>query len=84
MRKRFRGNQPISVSTELEAGAGSGEGAGEGKRAKGGMLYAGKGMYEGTGPKGTSGREMDEAEKEEGEFEVFVRNDGIEDLRRKK
>lgn len=32
MRKRFRGNQPIAVSKELEGGGGSG---------KGGQLYGG-------------------------------------------
>lgn len=32
MRKRFRGNQPIALSKELEGGAGQ----------SGGMLYAGK------------------------------------------
>lgn len=63
MRKRFRGNRPISTSTELE---------GSGKAP---MLYAGKGTF-------------DETEKkkkiEEGtEYEVFTRNDGSEDLRKK-
>jgi len=36
MRKRFRGNQPIAVSKELEGGGG------------GGMLYAGKPAFEST------------------------------------
>ncbi|KAI4200901.1 MAG: hypothetical protein LQ350_003587 [Teloschistes chrysophthalmus] len=42
MRKRFRGNQPMAVSKELEG-------------EKGGQLYAGKMM--GTGAKATGGRE---------------------------
>ncbi|KAL8954130.1 MAG: hypothetical protein Q9222_000012 [Ikaeria aurantiellina] len=42
MRKRFRGNQPIAVSKELEG-------------EKGGQLYAGSGF--GTGVKATSGDE---------------------------
>lgn len=72
MRKRFRGNRPISTSQELEAG---------GDREKSvGMLYAGKGSYEGTGPKATSGKEELLAT---GEYEKFVRNDGIEDVRKK-
>ena len=81
MRKRFRGNKPISVSTELEAG-GDSEGKlrwGEGE----GMLYAGRGTYEGTGPRRTDGREERGGEGDE-EFERFVRNDGVEDVRRKK
>ena len=68
MRKRFRGNKPIATSQELEAG---------GDRT--GMLYAGKGTYEGSGVKGTDGRD----DKEREEFERYVRNDGIEDLRKK-
>ncbi|GAB1741480.1 hypothetical protein KC331_g818 [Hortaea werneckii] len=68
MRKRFRGNKPIATSTELEAG---------GEKPQG-MLYAGKGSYEGVGPKGTNGRD-----DTDGEYEVFVRNDGIEDIRKK-
>ena len=77
MRKRFRGNKPISTSVELEAG---------GDRTKGiGMLYAGRAAYDDAGPKGTDGREMDSrgADGDE-EWERFVRNDGIEDVRRKK
>lgn len=62
MRKRFRGNKPISTSTELE---------GEGKVP---MLYAGKGTYE----------DATKKKIEEGsEYEVFTRNDGTEDLRKK-
>nr|POF22392.1 mitochondrial protein [Quercus suber] len=73
MRKRFRGNKPISTSQELEAGGGE-----EGTKIDGGMLYAGGKSY--SDVKGTDGRE-DQAR--DGEFERFVRNDGIEDLRRK-
>lgn len=71
MRKRFRGNAPISTSVELEAG----------KAGKTGMLYAGKGTYEGTEPKGTDGRD-DQAAEREG-WEKFERNDGITDWRKK-
>ena len=47
MRKRFRGNAPISVSSELE-------GAGGGQKAAGVVqLYGGKPAFEGV--KGTSG-----------------------------
>ncbi|KAK4542489.1 hypothetical protein LTR36_006741 [Oleoguttula mirabilis] len=74
MRKRFRGNKPIATSVEVEAGGGEkGTPVGSG----GGMLYAGKGGYEGVGPKSTDGRGSEE------EYEVYVRNDGIEDLRKK-
>jgi cytochrome c oxidase assembly factor 5 len=44
MRKRFRGNQPISVSHELEGG-----GPGQGQKvaeASGGQLYGGKPAFE--------------------------------------
>lgn len=62
MRKRFRGNRPISTSTELE---------GSGKAP---MLYAGKGTFD----------ETEKKKIEEGtEYEVFTRNDGSEDLRKK-
>lgn len=47
MRKRFRGNQPIAVSKELEGGESS---AG----ARGGQLYAGKPAFAGA-VKGTDG-----------------------------
>ena len=73
MRKRFRGNAPISTSTELEAG-------GEGDHVPAGMLYAGKPSYESI--KGTEGREGRGGEGDE-EWERFVRNDGIEDVRKK-
>nr|OQO17894.1 hypothetical protein B0A51_13448 [Rachicladosporium sp. CCFEE 5018] len=68
MRKRFRGNKPISTSQELEAGGGE----------KGSMLYAGKGGYEGVGPPETDGREL-----EREEVEKWIRNDGVEDVRKK-
>jgi len=42
MRKRFRGNQPISVSHELEGGAGQKSIGGEGP----GQLYGGKPAFE--------------------------------------
>jgi cytochrome c oxidase assembly factor 5 len=66
MRKRFRGNKPISTSTELEAGGGK----------EVGMLYAGKSGYEGVGPKGSDG-------KDDEQYEKWVRNDGVEDIRKK-
>lgn len=67
MRKRFRGNKPIAVSQELEAGADD----------RTNQLYAGRGTYEGVGPTATDGRE-----KHDERFEKYVRNDGIEDLRK--
>ena len=70
MRKRFRGNKPISVSPELEGGS----------LNEATMLYAGKGTYEGSGPRTTDGRD---AEMEREEYERFVRNDGTEDWRKK-
>ncbi|TKA52122.1 hypothetical protein B0A55_13132 [Friedmanniomyces simplex] len=72
MRKRFRGNKPIATSTENEAGGGRGIGDG------GGMLYAGRGSYdkEKEGGGGDGGKEGDE-------WEVYTRNDGIEDVRKK-
>nr|POF07203.1 choline transport protein [Quercus suber] len=73
MRKRFRGNKPISTSQELEAGGGE-----EGTKVGEGMLYAGGRSY--SDVKGTDGRED---QTRAGDFETFVRNDGIEDLRKK-
>lgn len=78
MRKRFRGNKPVATSVELDAGGGGEEV----------MMYAGKGTYEGVGPRETSGREGEfngagSASGAGGEYEVYVRNDGIEDLRKK-
>ncbi|KAM0722644.1 hypothetical protein Q7P37_002085 [Cladosporium fusiforme] len=63
MRKRFRGNKPISTSQELDG-------------ESGGQLYAGKSAYAGSSQKGTDGRE-------DAEFEKYLRNDGVEDVRRK-
>ncbi|KAK5134200.1 hypothetical protein LTR08_006860 [Meristemomyces frigidus] len=79
MRKRFRGNKPIATSVELEAGGGGETAVG----ARGGQLYAGKGGYEGVGARATDGREGVGGGEGEGEYEVYVRNDGIEDLRKK-
>jgi cytochrome c oxidase assembly factor 5 len=39
MRKRFRGNQPISVSKEMEGGK-------SGNASSGGQLYAGQPAYQ--------------------------------------
>ena len=74
MRKRFRGNKPISTSLELE---------GEGGNREVGMLYAGKGSYEGVGPRKTDGREVDEVDMESRGYEKYVRNDGGIDWRKK-
>ncbi|KAL8657974.1 MAG: hypothetical protein Q9226_001384 [Calogaya cf. arnoldii] len=49
MRKRFRGNQPIAVSKELEG-------------EKPGQLYAGAGFSRGDGVKATSGHEDEKVE----------------------
>lgn len=57
MRKRFRGNQPIAVSKELEGGTSSG----------GGQLYAGKPAFGAV--KETSGREPIERDWREVENE---------------
>ncbi len=48
MRKRFRGNAPISTSLELEAGDGGGRAVGtvEGTGAKGSQLYGGKPAFD--------------------------------------
>lgn len=74
MRKRFRGNKPVAVSTELEGGGG---------KESEGMMYAGKGVYEDV--KGTDGREGQglAGDAGGGEYEIYVRNDGIQDLRKK-
>lgn len=69
MRKRFRGNKPIATSVELEAGGGTRT---EAKPVP--MLYAGRNDYDDLAAK----------EKEKNvEYEVYTRNDGIEDLRKK-
>jgi len=61
MRKRFRGNQPIAVSKELE---------GEGARSTGGQLYAGKPAFESTARE-TAGREPEERDWREVENETY-------------
>jgi cytochrome c oxidase assembly factor 5 len=61
MRKRFRGNQPIAVSKEIEGGGSSGGG---------GQLYAGKPAFESTA-KETSGNEPVERDWREVENEKF-------------
>ncbi|KAH6718423.1 cytochrome c oxidase assembly protein PET191-domain-containing protein [Leptodontidium sp. 2 PMI_412] len=63
MRKRFRGNQPIAVSRELE-GAGSAAGGG------GGQLYAGKPAF-GNTVKETAGDEPEVRDWREVENEKF-------------
>lgn len=52
MRKRFRGNQPVAVSVEIEGGASDPKG----------QLYAGKSAY--SSVKGTDGREKPPEEEE--------------------
>jgi len=61
MRKRFRGNQPIAVSKELEGGA---------SVRSGGQLYAGKSFGD---VKETSGNEPVERDWREVENERFRR-----------
>ena len=75
MRKRFRGNKPISVSPELEGGGA--------REVEVPMMYAGKGSFEGVGPRKTDGREKSDEELELGGWEKFVRNDGSVDWRKK-
>lgn len=60
MRKRFRGNQPIAVSKEIEGGA------------SGGQLYAGKPAF-GSTAKATSGNEPVERDWREVENERYRR-----------
>lgn len=60
MRKRFRGNQPIAVSKELEGGA----------QETGHQLYAGKPAFSQT-VKSTSGNEPEERDWREVENEKF-------------
>lgn len=64
MRKRFRGNQPIAVSAELEKQGG-------GKEEGVGMLYAGKPAYGGV--KATDGNEEEKRDWREVENERFRR-----------
>jgi cytochrome c oxidase assembly factor 5 len=61
MRKRFRGNQPIAVSKELE---------GAGTAGSGGQLYAGKPAFD-SGVKQTSGDEPVERDWRELENERY-------------
>lgn len=63
MRKRFRGNQPIAISRELEGGKGAG-------KAGGGQLYAGASAF-GTTVKETDGREPEVRDWREVENERF-------------
>jgi cytochrome c oxidase assembly factor 5 len=51
MRKRFRGNQPISVSKEMEGGKSG--------NASGGQLYAGQPAYQTVKPLNGDEVEMD-------------------------
>jgi cytochrome c oxidase assembly factor 5 len=60
MRKRFRGNQPIAVSQELEGGGG----------AQSGQLYGGKPAFS-SGVKETSGNEPVEKDWREVENEKY-------------
>ena len=60
MRKRFRGNQPIAVSKEIEGGGGS----------SGGQLYAGKPAFESTAHR-TDGKEKEKVDWRELENEKF-------------
>ena len=46
MRKRFRGNAPISTSLELEAGDGGGRTVGGVEGTKGGQLYGGRPAFD--------------------------------------
>lgn len=68
MRKRFRGNQPIAVSKEIEGGQGLG-------RVEGGQLYAGKPAFSSTA-KETAGFEPVERDWREVENERFRREEG--------
>lgn len=60
MRKRFRGNQPIAVSKEIEGGA----------QNPSYQLYAGKPAFE-SGVKETSGNEPEERDWREVENEKY-------------
>jgi cytochrome c oxidase assembly factor 5 len=64
MRKRFRGNQPIAVSRELEGGKT------HAKVSGGGQLYAGGSAF-GTGVKETDGREPEVRDWREVENEKY-------------
>ena len=80
MRKRFRGNKPIAVSTELE-----GDGPTPSRAKEVAMLYAGTSTYENEGVRKTDGREGWELEQrmEKEGYEKFIRNDGSADWRKK-
>lgn len=65
MRKRFRGNQPIAVSKELEGGGPAGSSFG----GSGGQLYAGKPAFKSVA-KETDGREPEERDWREVENEL--------------
>ncbi|KAK5682146.1 hypothetical protein LTS10_005271 [Elasticomyces elasticus] len=73
MRKRFRGNKPVATSVENEAGGS--------QDREVGMLYAGKGGYEGFDEARRDGTAGGGEGKEE--WESYTRNDGIEDVRKK-
>lgn len=80
MRKRFRGNKPIAVSTELE-----GDGSVPNRAKEVAMLYAGKGVNDDEGVRqsdGLAGSQLEERMDREG-YEKFVRNDGSIDWRKK-
>ena len=80
MRKRFRGNKPIAVSTELE-----GDGPVPSRAKEVSMLYAGTTIYDNEGVRKTDGREGWELEqriKKEG-YEKFIRNNSSVDWRKK-
>ncbi|CAG8948839.1 hypothetical protein HYALB_00013387 [Hymenoscyphus albidus] len=64
MRKRFRGNQPIAVSKEIEG------------QKPGGQLYAGKAAFSSTA-KETSGNEPVERDWREVENERFRKEQGL-------
>lgn len=68
MRKRFRGNQPIAVSKEIEGGGASTDGGAGG--GGGGQLYAGRPAF-GSTVKETDGREKEERDWREVENEKF-------------
>lgn len=64
MRKRFRGNQPIAVSKEIEGGRAAGQ------------LYAGKAAFSDTAKK-TDGYEPEERDWREVENERFRKEQGL-------
>jgi cytochrome c oxidase assembly factor 5 len=80
MRKRFRGNKPIAVSTELE-----GDGATPSRAKEVAMLYAGRSTYPSESVRQTEGKEGSEldATMENAGYEKYIRNDGSVDWRKK-